>query len=174
MRTLYLLRHAKSSWDDQTVADHERPLAPRGRRAARALGEHMRQQGYIPARVLCSSAARTRETWDIIAPRLGAVVPVEYAATLYDASPHSLLAVSRGVDESTPSLLIVGHNPAMAELALGFSADGSSKDAERMRQKFPSGALAVLVFEGSDWAVGFGEGRLDAFVRPKDLPEASA
>ncbi|MFL5847895.1 MAG: SixA phosphatase family protein, partial [Solirubrobacteraceae bacterium] len=116
MRRLFLLRHAKSSWKDRELADHDRPLAPRGRRATKLIAEHLRQQSVMPAVVLCSSARRTLETLERISPALGEEVSVHIERELYAASEQSLLERLRGLEDGVESVLVIGHNPGLERL----------------------------------------------------------
>jgi|SRR5882757_1301804 len=163
---LLLLRHAKSSWDDPTLADHERPLARRGRRAAEAIGEHLRAEGLRPSLVVCSPAQRTRETLELLS-LVGPEVRLEDA--VYDASESELAAVVRGLPEVVKSVLVIGHNPALGDLAARLSGQDRSEEANRLREKFPTGALAVFESEETwrDLASGGGT-RLASFRTPRD------
>jgi phosphohistidine phosphatase len=151
MRRLYLLRHAKSSWDDESLADHDRPLSGRGRRAADAIGRHLRAEGIEPELVLCSSAARTRETL----ARIGLSGEIE--RDLYGASASELFARVRELPRSLESVLVIGHNPGMHDLALALTGEPVDK--------YPTGALATI--ELDDWNAA--SGRMVAFVRPREL-----
>ena len=166
MRTLYLLRHAKSSWDDPTLPDAKRPLAPRGRRDGKRIAEHLRRQGIEPELVLCSSAARTRETLELLRPALGgATVVVE--DELYGASADRLLARVRLVPDEVGSVLVIGHNPGLHELALALASAGD--ELERLEQKFPTAALATLE-PAQPWSRVEPRGAtLAAYVVPKQL-----
>ena len=175
MKTLLLLRHAKSDWSHRELADHDRPLAPRGRRAAPAMGRFMARAGLQPEMVLCSSALRTRETWSLLAPELHAEPPVAYDRELYLASPVDILTVLGRASPSLSSILVIGHNPGMEELALALAVAGEAdrKKRERMRRKFPTAALAVFAGEARAWRGLDPEAfTLQRYVRPKDLPEA--
>lgn len=170
-RKLVLFRHAKSAWPD--VADHERPLAHRGQRAAPVMGRWLREAGCVPDQVLCSTARRARETWELAQPGLGAAPPVTFDHSVYEASAAGLLALARQVAPAVGTLLVIGHNPAIEELALMLAVapggTGAAGDpAERMLAKFPTAAVAVLEFTGSWRALGPGEARLAAFVTPRD------
>ncbi len=167
MKTLFLLRHAKSSWDDPGLADHDRPLAPRGRRAAKKLGEHIRREGLAPQLVLCSSARRARETLDGIAPALGDEPEVRIEPALYGATPGDLIDRIHEVPEDFESTMLIGHNPAIQELALTLASAGPELDA--IARKYPTGALATLSFEGTWPELAPGAAELVAFVRPKSL-----
>jgi phosphohistidine phosphatase len=158
-RRLYLLRHAKSSWEEPGLSDHDRPLAPRGRRAAKAIGRHLRDHGIEPELVLCSSAVRARQTLE----RIGLEGRIE--PELYGAGAEELLARLHAVPASVRSVMLIGHNPDLQELALLLASD-----ARELEAKFPTGALATLTFGGHDWgALGPGTAELSGFVRPRDL-----
>ena len=162
---LYLLRHAKSSWDDPGLADHDRPLAPRGRKAAKAIGRHLRERGIEPALVLCSSATRARETLERI--RLaGGEAHIE--RELYGAGADALLARLRELPADVPSVLLIGHNPGMEELALLLAREGPA--VRELEAKFPTAALATLALRGTGWStLDRGTAELVDFVRPRDL-----
>jgi phosphohistidine phosphatase len=168
-KQLYVLRHAKSSWDDPGLDDRERPLAPRGRRAVELLGDHMRAAAIEPSLVLCSTARRTRETLAGVAP--AGVHSIE--PELYGATAGVLLERLRRVAEPTPSVMVIGHNPAMQILVLRLAApeigEGDDGDLELVRRKFPTGGLATLTFEGPWRELSPGGARLTALIRPKHL-----
>ena len=167
MKQLFLLRHAKSSWDDSELVDHDRPLAPRGRRAAKLVAEHLGREGIIPELVLCSSARRTRETLERIAQTFGEGIPVQIERELYAASERRLLERLRAVEDSVESLLLIGHNPGVEQLALTLACSGTKLAA--LRRKYPTGALATLEFSGR-WAdLQPGRAELTDFVTPKQL-----
>ena len=169
-KTLFLLRHAKSSWDDPNLADHDRPLAPRGRRASRLIAAYLRTQRITPAQVRCSSSARTRETLARISPGFAGEVEAEIEDDLYGASAGELLARLRKVSSTVESLMVIGHAPALPELARRLAGRGA--DLERLRGKFPTAALATLSFEGSWQGLEPGTAELVGFVKPREL-EAS-
>jgi phosphohistidine phosphatase len=164
MKRLYLLRHAKSDWADPDRVDADRPLSPRGRRAAPALGRYMRREGLIPAFALSSTARRAEETWELLAPALKAEVRLETSHKLYLASPARLLKTVQGVTDKSESVVIVGHNPGLQALALELVGSGG------LATKFPTGGLAVFDFPVEHWAdIGAGMGKLYRFVVPRDL-----
>ena len=182
-RTLLLFRHAKSAWPD--VADHDRPLARRGIRAAPVMGRWLREAGLLPGQVLCSTARRARETWQYAQPGLAATPPVTFDARIYEGAAADLLALIREVPPATGTLLLVGHNPAIEDLALLLAAapgaaagpgPGGSRpgDPERMRSKFPTAAIAVLEFPGTWPGLAPGRARLTAFVTPGDVGAGKA
>lgn len=169
--SLFLLRHAKSSWDAPDLDDFDRPLAERGHRAAAAMAGHMAGLGLRPELILCSSACRTRQTLDYLATVLDGV-PVVFEKRLYTFSGSSLLDRLREVPATVGSVLVVGHNPAMQELALALT-EGKADDSDQaslLREKFPTGALASLGCSVKDWAsLGRGTATLHTFTRPRDL-----
>lgn len=174
MKTLYLLRHAKSDWSDGALSDHARPLNARGRTAAPLMAAYMKKKAYLPALVLCSTAARTVETLDLVKPVLPAATIVRYEDALYLAEPDKLLERVRWVENQFASAMVIGHNPGMELLAAALSGPGKSAAdkarRETMREKYPTAALAVLKFPVKEWRdVARGEGALADFVRPKDL-----
>jgi phosphohistidine phosphatase len=163
VKRLYLLRHAKSSWSDPSLADEERPLAPRGRRAAKKLAKELRRRQIRPTLVLCSSSRRTQETLELIGPALGDPA-VEVEQGLYGAGSDGLLARLRAVSDSVGSVLVIGHNPGLQDLALRL-APGS-----QLRKKFPTGALAAFELDAESWSgLSKTEARLAAFVVPREL-----
>lgn len=162
-RQLFVLRHAKSSWDEPGLGDHDRPLAPRGRRATVALAAHVRDAGIAPTLVLCSTARRATETVDGVRP--GGELSVEPA--LYGASAGELITRLQQVPDDVGSAMVVAHNPGLQMLVLGLAAAGDQLDA--VREKFPTGALATLTFTGSWSELQAGSAELTAYVRPKDL-----
>ena len=169
MKVLYLLRHAKSSWSDGSLPDHDRPLGPRGKKATRALVRHLAGTGAEPALVLCSTALRARQTLDGVLPALGAEVDVWYEDSLYGASDDELLARLRKLPPAVPSAMVVGHNPGLADLAVELVGGGDEAALARLHTKFPAGALASLGGIESWQALGPGAASLTGFVVPRDL-----
>ncbi|MGH7500793.1 MAG: SixA phosphatase family protein [Longimicrobiales bacterium] len=171
MKTLLLIRHAKSSWDEPSLPDFQRPLSDRGRSAAPRMGRFMKNEGLIPDAVLCSGARRAVETWQSIAPLFDSA-RVQIDDTLYMAAPDAMLSWVKRLPDDVQSVLMIGHNPGFEELALRLAGDGRKEPMKRLRKKYPTGALAVLRFDAGSWTgVDDGTGFLDHFVRPKDVPE---
>ena len=167
VKTLHLLRHAKSSWDDEALADHERPLAPRGRRDAKAIAEHLKRTlASGPELVLCSSAVRTRQTLELVAPGLGEP-RIEYDEAIYGASAGGLMARLRAVPDGVESVLVIGHNPGLQDLALELASTGAQ--LPRLAAKFPTCAVATLAVAGPWSALEDGDAELTAYVIPKQL-----
>jgi phosphohistidine phosphatase len=170
MKTLHLMRHAKSSWDDPRAFDHERPLAPRGARAARRMAEHLAKSDVVPVLVLCSSALRTRQTLDAIAPSLDARTVVRIDDSLYGADAVELLDRLSRIPADVGSVMMIGHNPGLHDLALDLSGDGDAAALRRLETKFPTGALATIDIAADDWRdLELGGGYLRAMVVPKQL-----
>jgi phosphohistidine phosphatase len=171
MRTLYLLRHAKSSWSDPTLPDRERPLAPRGRRDAQRVGEYLVRLAIVPDLVLCSAARRAGETLELVQTALGPTTSVLLEPQLYAASADRLLDRLRVVPDGVASVLVIGHNPGLQNLALLLASAGA--DLERLEAKFPTAALATLALPKATWGqLSPADALLDAFVAPKQLRRA--
>ncbi|MFG2879031.1 SixA phosphatase family protein [Streptomyces sp. NPDC048337] len=166
---LVLLRHAKSAWPD--VADHERPLGPRGLRDSPAAGRWLRDAGCLPALVICSTALRARETWALAAGQLGIEVPVRFDERVYAAEPEDLLEVMSEVPEEVQTLLLVSHNPGLADLAVSLAreaVDAAEAEAiKRLSEKFPTSAIAVFACPGPWQELVPGSARLTHFAVPR-------
>jgi phosphohistidine phosphatase len=174
MRRLLLLRHAKSSWSEPGASDHERPLNRRGQEAAPRIGAYLARHKLIPDRVLCSTAQRTRETWELVAAEAPAAPPATFTERLYGATPRALIEVFRHAAPEAASLLVVGHNPGLQEVATALIASGDLEDRERLREKLPTGGLVVIDFAIADWAkLHTRSGRLERFVVPRMLEAAT-
>lgn len=172
MRTLYLLRHAKSSWADSGLDDHDRPLNARGLDACARLIPYIRQHGVAPDLVLCSTAERTRATLQGIFSALPVPLQVVYDPALYLGTPERIMALIRAVPASVQRLMVVGHNPGLEDLAALLAGDGPADLLAQIGGKFPTGALAALDFGIDSWdALAAGGGRLRLFAVPRLLPE---
>jgi phosphohistidine phosphatase len=172
MLTLSLLRHAKSSWADSKLEDHERPLAKRGTKAADAMGAFIAREGLRPDLVLCSGSVRTRATLALVLPEFGNPAPqVVFDDVLYMATPAALLGRVQQVKSDMRHVMLIGHNPGMHALALELTGKGNRKDVEALATKFPTCALAVLTFKARKWPdIGSGGGKLELFMSPRRLP----
>jgi phosphohistidine phosphatase len=174
MRRLLLLRHAKSDWTRPGARDHERTLAPRGREAAPRIGAYMVRHGLNPDLVLCSTATRAHETWDLIAKAFVQKPPVVFEERLYEASAGALLDVVKETKGGVHALLLTGHNPGLHELSQRLIASGDIDARQRLTEKFPTGALAVIDFAVDDWhKLHPRSGRLDRLVVPRMLEAAT-
>ncbi len=160
-KTLILMRHAKSSWDDPSADDHARVLNGRGRVSADALGDWLRARHYLPDQAIISDAARTRETF----ARLGLLCDTQFEAALYHASPPAMLRLLKAA--TGERVLMVGHNPGIAELAEILVK--APPDHSRFFD-YPTGATAVIGFECDDWSrLASGTGQILDFVIPRDI-----
>ena len=160
-RRLILLRHAKSDWPD--VPDHDRPLAKRGRKDAPVIGRWLRDHGYVPDTVICSTALRTRQTWDRVAPELTGSPEVRFEPRAYAASALTLLYLCQELPDRCRAALLIAHNPGIAELADSLAGPGQPG------LSFPTAAVAVFEFTG-DWpGLAPGQARLLDSTTPADL-----
>ena len=170
-RRLMLLRHAKSAWPDG-VADHRRPLSERGRKAAPLVGAFIARQGLAPGLALVSTARRAQETWELVTGALPHKIPERDAAGIYEVAASAILEAVRRVEPTVQKLLLVGHNPGMADLSLLLAGRGDEAALERLREKFPTAGLAVMDFDVECWSdIAPGTGRLVRFVTPRMLEE---
>lgn len=168
MKRVYLLRHAKSSWKDRSLADRDRPLAGRGRRAAKALALHLEAEEVRPELVLCSPARRTRETLERIEAGFGGEVEARIDDALYGAGEAGLFERLTTLPEPVGSVMLIGHNPGLQQLALALASEGDG--LARMRDKYPTAALATIDLPAESWGgVERGSGELVRYVRPRDL-----
>jgi phosphohistidine phosphatase len=162
-KRLFVLRHAKSSWDQAGLADHDRPLAPRGLRATELLSEHLRGEDINPALILCSSARRARQTLERAVPaEVRAAGQVKIESGLYGASVSELIERLRRVPPGTASVMLVGHNPALQTLVATLAQ-------HQEEEKFPTGALATLTFTCAWSRLEPACAELTRLVRPRDL-----
>ena len=161
MKRVWLLRHAKSSWDDELLGDHERPLAPRGRKAAARIARWAAANGLRPDLVLCSTAVRARATLEIVLPELGDP-DVEIEPGLYHAWDDALIARLQALPDGVRAVLLVGHNPGLHDLACTLAPPGP--------EAFPTGALAEIHLDADEWTAARGGcGELRQFVTPRAL-----
>jgi phosphohistidine phosphatase len=174
MRRLMLLRHAKSERARPGASDHDRVLAPRAREDAPKLGAFMARHGLIPDRVIVSTATRARQTWELLAPAFAAAPKAVHDKRLYAATPQAILDIVKESKPEIHSLLLIGHNPGLQELASMLIATGNLEARQRLNEKFPTSGLLVIDFALDDWArVHAQSGRLDHFVSPHTLTIAT-
>lgn len=168
MVELYLLRHAKSDWPSEGGADRDRVLSPRGIEAAGAIGGYMSQSGYLPDTILCSSAARTRQTLDLVTRTWNHEIDIHYSDTLYSGSAQAYFNLVRELPGTCTSAMLLAHNPTIHQLAVALSGDGSPEDIQRLSRKYPTSGLAVIRFAAGNWPdIGQGGGKLIEFATPK-------
>jgi phosphohistidine phosphatase len=171
MLRLMLLRHAKSSWKEPQIADRERPLAERGRVAAPLIGRYASEHGLVPERILYSPASRARETCELFAAALDHPVAADAVEELYDfGDGRALLDVARRRGGNAGSLMLVGHNPSLENLARMLAVSGDPDMLADLQLKFPTAALAVIDCRAKAWPeLRPGCGTLAAFIKPRAL-----
>lgn len=171
MKTILLLRHAKSAWGQPGLDDHDRPLNRRGERVAEIMAEHIVHNAPRPDLILCSTAVRTRQTLAPLVHRLATPAPpIALEKRLYLASEPELLARLRAVADEVRTVMLIGHNEGIGELAAALPGHGVSPALASVRSKFPTGALAVLRAPDGPWReLAPGAAELLSFVRPRDL-----
>ena len=169
MKTLTLLRHAKSGWDDPVARDFDRPLNAKGKRAAAMVGRHMRSLGLAFDHAIASPAVRVSETLEQIESGYGRTIAPDLDRRVYLASAATLLDVVHGFPDEAESALLVGHNPGLEDLVLMLVADGADPLRDAVEDKYPTASIAELQFEGEWGDVATGTARLTRFIRPRDL-----
>lgn len=171
MLTLFLLRHAKSSWTDPILDDYERPLNARGKRSAPVIGAYMEEHRYDPKLILCSGARRTRETLGLVLPFLRGDTEIRLEESLYaahdgEALKQRLQALGNGPE----TVMLIGHNPAVQDLTSMLCVDGDESALSRLRQKYPTGALSVIQIDAVNWRdIGAAPGRLTDLALPREI-----
>ncbi len=170
MKTLTLLRHAKSSWNDPVERDFDRPLNRRGRKAARTIGREMQARGLDFDRVVASPAVRVVETLEDIGEGYGMAIEPSYDQRLYLASVSTLLDIIHETDEQADQLLIVGHNPGLELLAIYLTCDDEAGFRGEVAIKYPTATLAEIRLPITRWnEAREGIGEISRFIRPRDL-----
>lgn len=168
-KRLILFRHAKSEWPEG-VADHDRPLSDRGKKAAPVMGVYLDKNRILPDLVLVSTARRAQDTWARLSRAMKVMPPVRNSREVYEAPCERLLEVIRGIDPDVRTLMIVGHNPGLEDLAKRLMQDAGGEAGDRLRQKFPTAAIAMLSFDLDNWQdIAPASGSLDRFVTPKSV-----
>lgn len=178
LKILCLLRHAKSAGEQHGVGDKDRVLNDRGIRACGLLGDYFQDTGIVPNVVYCSSARRTRETLERIFNRAGwqaARTHITYADELYLAAPDEIAAHLRLTEDSVNTVLLVGHNPGIEELARRLTGDDPGGHRAALERKYPTGGLADFLYNGAHWrGLADGSCTLRNFVTPRDLEDRAA
>ncbi|MET0240331.1 MAG: histidine phosphatase family protein [Sphingobium sp.] len=173
MKTVTLLRHAKSDWSDSVKRDFDRPLNPRGKRAARLMGEWARSNGLEFEAIVASPAVRVMETLDYFIEGYGRAVDTRWDRRIYLASSATLLDVLRDQPDALTAILMVGHNPGLEDLVLDtVPDDATDKCREAIEIKYPTAAIATLTFAADHWTDIANPATLTGFVRPRDLDPA--
>jgi phosphohistidine phosphatase len=160
MKTLYVLRHAKSSWENSDLADFDRPLNERGKTAAPFMGSVMKEGELSPGLIISSPAVRARETARLVKEAAGFDAAIEHDEQIYEASPQTLKQVVSSIDDRFESAMIVGHNPGM---------EGFVRLLTGKLESMPTGSLAIIDLDIPDWeSLGKGSGSLRKIIRPKE------
>lgn len=160
MKTLYILRHAKSSWDDHSLSDFERPLNGRGLRAAPFIGSMMKEHGFKPDAIVSSPAKRAEQTAELVRDGAGLDKEIEFNERIYEATVGTLIAVISATIEERTSLLFVGHNPSIEGLVYYLTGEIAP---------MPTAALAVIKLDIDNWtAISAGRGTLIRVFRPRE------
>ena len=161
------VRHAKSAWNDALLADHDRPLAQRGIKALPRMRDHLARAAHAPELVLCSTSRRTMDTLVGIEAALSDGVWIETERALYDASADALLGRLRRVGSDIGCAMVIGHNPAVQDLAVVLVGAGDPEMRARLAAKLPTGAMVMLSFDGPWGDLGAGKARLDDLFMPR-------
>ena len=175
MRRLILLRHAKTERDAPSGYDRDRRLDTRGRADAPATGSYLAEHKLAPDLVLVSPAARTRETWDLLAKAFDPAPAVEFVPALYGADASELLQIVRAAsgradDKSLKSIMVVAHNPGLHELSLDLIGKAKAEDRQALEENLPTSGLTVFEFAIDDWSeLSVRRGTLERFVSPRLL-----
>lgn len=171
MLTLFLLRHAKSSWSDPILDDFERPLNARGKRSAPVIGAYMEEHRYDPKLILCSGSRRTRETLGLVLPYLHDDAEVRIEEALYAAHDgQALLSRLQALGTGPEKVMLIGHNPAVQDLTAMLCVEGDETALSRLRQKYPTGALSVIQMDAVSWRdAGIAPGRLIDLALPREI-----
>jgi phosphohistidine phosphatase len=171
VKVILLLRHAKSAWGEVGIPDHDRPLSPRGKRAAEAMADHLLAKAPVPELILCSTATRARQTLAPLIERLPVPAPpIALESGLYLATEDTLLTRLQNLPKSVSTVLMIGHNDGMWHLAEMLAGHGKATLLAALREKFPTGALATLKADLKSWSgLAAGAATLAAFARPRDL-----
>jgi len=170
MKTLYLMRHAKSDWSLSGGSDHDRVLTARGEADAGKMSLYLQQTDIRPDVVLCSSAKRTCQTLSLMDAAGFKHGDTSIVDTLYLASPTVLSSLIRSQSDAVRSLLVIAHNPGLHELAVALAHGGATTDLQTLNRKYPAGSMAELAFDTTSWAnFDAHRGHLQRFIRPKAL-----
>ena len=174
MRRLILLRHSTAERPEPGKSDHERMLTPQGRADAALVGAYLANHSFRPDHVLVSPAARTRETWRQVAAALRLAPEARFDERIYNAAIQALFKIIAETGEPVQSVLLLGHNPGLHELAMLLVATGDIDTRERLRENFPTSGVAIIDFALDSWSkLHSRSGRLERFIGPKQIASAT-
>ncbi|UTW55293.1 histidine phosphatase family protein [Kordiimonas sp. SCSIO 12610] len=172
MKKLYLMRHAKSDWDDFTLDDHDRPLNERGRNNATQMGQYIAKNDIQIDLIYCSTAVRTRETLKLLVQQTDLKCPKEFRADIYEASSTTLMSIIQNCPEKYKNIMLVGHNPGMHILGLTLTAAQKSLHRQQLERHLPTGTLQDITLNVDTFNEAVEDcGVLNNLVRPKTLPQ---
>ena len=173
MKKLILLRHAKSSWDDPALDDHDRPLNQRGRRAAPIIGAWLAANDHVPELILCSSSLRTRQTVCRLRKSIADLPAPVIEPDLYHATPTRMLDCLKSQPVSIQTVMVVGHQPGIGSLAHKLSDGTETESCRRAFQHFPTAAAAVFCFKGQKWSdLRYESAQFVDYAVPRELKDA--
>lgn len=173
MKKVILLRHAKSSWDDPSLDDHDRPLNRRGKQAAPIIGEWLSHREHMPDVVLCSSSERTRETVSGMRKSVPSLPDPVVERELYHASPCDMRSRLSQLPSNVETVMLVGHQPGLGSLVRKLANGQENRRCKRAYEHFPTGAAAVLEIDVEDWAdIDYAKARFVDFAKPRELMDA--
>ena len=170
MKTIFLLRHAKSSWDDITLDDFDRPLSHRGIKSCEKIGKFIKKKKIIPVIVYCSNAIRAKQTWELTNRIIKKKENIFFSNALYMANLNSFITFVHKTIDSFSSLMIVSHNPGIENFALELIKNKKNKFYDNISMKYPTAALAIILFDEKKWSnIKIGTGKIIDFIKPRDL-----
>lgn len=170
MKTIFLLRHAKSSWNDPKLDDFDRPLSSRGIKSCNKIGKFLNKKKLIPEIVYCSNAIRAKQTWELTNRIVKKKENIFYSNTLYMANLNSFITIVHKTIDNFNSLMLVSHNPGIENFALELIKNKKNKFYDKISMKYPTAALAIISFDEKKWSnIKIGTGKIIDFIKPRDL-----
>ena len=170
MKTIFLLRHAKSSWNKPELDDFERPLAPRGIKSAEKIGKYLKKEKLLPDIIYCSKAVRAKETWELVNRIVKKKNNINYKNKLYMANFSDFLNIIKETKDNFKSLMLISHNPGIENFALEIIKNKESEKYKNIDYKYPTGALSIIKFNIKKWnEVTSSTGEIYEFIKPKEL-----
>ena len=170
MKTIFLLRHAKSSWDNLNLDDFDRPLSNKGIKASKKIGNYLKTNKFVPDIIYCSTAKRAKQTWELTNIIIKKKKNILYKDNLYMANLSEFMKIIKKTKNKFKNLMIVSHNPGIESLAIELSKNENNKFHQIINIKYPTGALVVIKFNLNDWGkINYKKGEIYEFIKPKEL-----
>ena len=170
MKTIFLLRHAKSSWDNLNLDDFDRPLSNKGIKASKKIGNYLKTNKFVPDIIYCSTAKIAKQTWELTNIIIKKKKNILYKDNLYMANLSEFMKIIKKTKNKFKNLMIVSHNPGIESLAIELSKNENNKFHQIINIKYPTGALAVIKFNLNDWGkINYKKGEIYEFIKPKEL-----